>query len=163
MRCIPNKNTGFFFNPLIDFCHLSKFKLQQFFLSITYIKFLTQWLALSISTSKQGTKTETRKLEKWDSQTGSVKWCVCVCACALSHSVVSDTLRPLWTVTHQALLSMEFSRQEYWSRLPFPPSGDLPRNRTLVSYISCLAGRFFTAEPPRKPLQVTNQAWNHGG
>jgi len=31
-----------------------------------------------------------------------------------------------WTVAHQALLSMEFSRQEYQSGLPFPPPGDLP-------------------------------------
>ena len=31
-----------------------------------------------------------------------------------------------WTVAHQAPLSMEFSRQEYWSRLPFPPPRDLP-------------------------------------
>ena len=31
-----------------------------------------------------------------------------------------------WTVTHQAPLSMGFSRQEYWSRLPFSSSGDLP-------------------------------------
>ena len=31
-----------------------------------------------------------------------------------------------WTVTHQAPLSMEFSRQEYWSGLPISPSGDLP-------------------------------------
>ena len=31
-----------------------------------------------------------------------------------------------WTVAHQAPLSMEFSRQEYWSRLPFPSSVDLP-------------------------------------
>ena len=31
-----------------------------------------------------------------------------------------------WTVAHQALLFMEFSRQEYWSGLPFPPPGDLP-------------------------------------
>ena len=30
------------------------------------------------------------------------------------------------TVTHQAPLSMEFSRQEYWSGLPFPPPGHLP-------------------------------------
>ena len=30
-----------------------------------------------------------------------------------------------WTVAHQALLSMGFSRQEYWSGLPFPSSGDL--------------------------------------
>ena len=32
----------------------------------------------------------------------------------------------LWTVIHQAPLSMEFSRQEYWSVLPCVPSGDLP-------------------------------------
>ena len=31
-----------------------------------------------------------------------------------------------WTVAHQALPSMEFSRQEYWSGLPFPSPGDLP-------------------------------------
>ena len=31
-----------------------------------------------------------------------------------------------WTVAHQALLSMGFSRQEYWSGLPCPPPGDLP-------------------------------------
>ena len=31
-----------------------------------------------------------------------------------------------WTVAYQALQSMEFSRQEYWSGLPFPPPGDLP-------------------------------------
>ena len=32
----------------------------------------------------------------------------------------------LWTVAHQAPLSMGFSRQEYWSGLPCPPPGDLP-------------------------------------
>ena len=31
-----------------------------------------------------------------------------------------------WTVAHQAPLHMEFFRQEYWSGLPFPSSGDLP-------------------------------------
>ena len=31
-----------------------------------------------------------------------------------------------WTVGHQAPLSMGFSRQEYWSGLPFPPPGDFP-------------------------------------
>ena len=31
-----------------------------------------------------------------------------------------------WTAAHQAPLSMEFSRQKYWSGLPFPPPGDLP-------------------------------------
>ena len=36
------------------------------------------------------------------------------------------TLPTPWTVAHQAPLSMEFSRQEYWSGLPFPSPGDLP-------------------------------------
>ena len=34
----------------------------------------------------------------------------------------------LWTVAHQAPLSMEFSRQEYWGGLPFPSPGDLPNS-----------------------------------
>ena len=44
----------------------------------------------------------------------------------VSHSVVSDPLVTPWTVARQALLSMEFSRQEYWSGLPMPSPGDLP-------------------------------------
>ena len=40
-------------------------------------------------------------------------------------SVVPDFVT-LWTVAHQAPLSMGFSRQEYWSGLPFPLPGDLP-------------------------------------
>ena len=42
-----------------------------------------------------------------------------------SRSAVSDSVTP-WTVAHQAPLSMEFSRQEYWSGVPFHPPGDLP-------------------------------------
>ena len=41
----------------------------------------------------------------------------------LSHLGLSATP---WTVAHQAPPSMEFSRQEYWSGLPFPSPGDLP-------------------------------------
>ena len=48
----------------------------------------------------------------------------CKHACSVA-SVVSDSAT-LLTVAHQAPLSMEFSRQEYWSRLPFPPPGNLP-------------------------------------
>ena len=47
-----------------------------------------------------------------------------MCAC-VNHSFTSDSLTP-WTVASQASLSMEFSRQEYWSGLPFPSPGDLP-------------------------------------
>ena len=36
------------------------------------------------------------------------------------------TLATPWTIAHQALLFMGFSKQEYWSGLPFPPPGDLP-------------------------------------
>ena len=36
------------------------------------------------------------------------------------------TLVTPWTVAHQAPLSVGFSRQEYWSGLPFPSPGDLP-------------------------------------
>ena len=45
------------------------------------------------------------------------------CAQLLSH--VQLFMTP-WTVAHQAPLSMGFSRQEYWSGLPFPSPGDLP-------------------------------------
>ena len=50
--------------------------------------------------------------------------CLCVCVC--------ESLSPVWlfatprTVAHQTSLSMEFSRQEYWSGLPFPSPEDLP-------------------------------------
>ena len=52
----------------------------------------------------------------------------------------------LWTVTHQAPLLMGFSRQAYWSGLPFPSLGDLPNpGIEPVSLMSpALAGGFFT-------------------
>ena len=48
---------------------------------------------------------------------------LCVCSSCFSH--VQFFVTP-WTVAHQAPLSVGFSRQEYWSGLPFPPPGDLP-------------------------------------
>ena len=51
-------------------------------------------------------------------------------------------------------LFMDFSRKEYWSGLPFPSPGDLPdpgtKHMSLAS--TALGGRFFTTEPPRKPM-----------
>jgi len=62
--------------------------------------------------------------------------------CVLRCSVVSDTL----TVALHAPLSMGFFRQEYWSRVPFPPPVDLPdlgmEPESLMS--PAVAGRFFT-------------------
>ena len=76
---------------------------------------------------------------------------VCVC------SVMSDSFATLWTVACQAPLSMEFSRQEYWSMLPFPTPGDLPdAGIELRSPESpALAGGFFTTVSPGKPLSFT--------
>ena len=50
-----------------------------------------------------------------------------VCSVSVSCSVMSDSVTPQ-TVAHQVPLSMGFSRQEYWSRLPFPSPGDLPNS-----------------------------------
>ena len=41
-------------------------------------------------------------------------------------SVMSNSFAIPWTVAHQAPLSMDFCRQEYWSGWPVPPPGDLP-------------------------------------
>ena len=51
----------------------------------------------------------------------------------------------LWTVAHQVPQSMGFSRQEYWSGLPFPFPGDLPNPGIKPASLSpALAGGFFT-------------------
>ena len=47
-------------------------------------------------------------------------------ACMLSHFSHVQLFATLWTVAHQAPLSMGFSRQDHWSGLPCPPPGDLP-------------------------------------
>ena len=49
-----------------------------------------------------------------------------LCACMLSRLSHVKLFATLWTVDHQALLSMGFSRHEYGSGLPCPPPGDLP-------------------------------------
>ena len=67
------------------------------------------------------------------------------CVCAQSLSRVWLSACP-WTVALQALLSMGFSRQEYWHGFPCPPPRDLPHQGIEpVSLVSpALAGRFFT-------------------
>ena len=59
----------------------------------------------------------------------------------------------LWTIACQALLSMGFLRQKYWSGVPFPSPGHLPNSGVEpTSPVSPeLAGRFLTAEPSGKP------------
>ena len=53
--------------------------------------------------------------------------CVCVCVCEHTHALGCVQLfATSWTATCQAPQSTGFSRQEYWSGLPFPSPGDLP-------------------------------------
>ena len=68
-----------------------------------------------------------------------------MCAVLKSFSYVWFFVAP-WTVAQQVPLFMEYSRQEYWSRLPFPTPEDLPhpgvKPETLAS--PALAGSNFT-------------------
>ena len=59
----------------------------------------------------------------------------------------------LWTVAHKTPLSMEFSRKEYWSGLPFPSLGDLPDPGTEPSSPTLQADSLLP-EPPGKPKNV---------
>ena len=62
-------------------------------------------------------------------------------ACVLSHFSCVRLFSTPWTTGQQAPLSMGFSRQEYWSGLPFPSPGDLPNPeiKPMSLYISCIS------------------------
>ena len=64
-----------------------------------------------------------------------------------------------WTIAYQALLSMEFSRQEYWNGEPFPSPGDLPDLATKPRS-PVLTGRFFS---PHKTGQDKEGKGKRGG
>ena len=61
------------------------------------------------------------------------------------------TLCDSWTVAHQAPPSMGFSRQEYWSGLPFPSPGDLP-DPGIEPRSPKLQADALTSAPPGKPM-----------
>ena len=79
----------------------------------------------------------------------------CVCVCVLVAQPHPTLCSSIDYIAWQAPLSMGFSRLEYWSGLPFPSPGDLPDpGSKLASPVSpALAGRYFTIEPPGKPLE----------
>ena len=85
--------------------------------------------------------------------------CVCVCVCALNRVRLFETPK---TIARQAPLSVEFSRQEYWNRLSFPPPGDLPdpEREPGSSASPALAGGFFTTAPTGKPQVPDVQHYN---
>ena len=68
-------------------------------------------------------------------------------------SVLSNSSATPWTVACQTPLFMEFSRQEYWSELPFPSPGDIPHPGIEPSSLAApsLTGGILSTEPPGKP------------
>ena len=79
-----------------------------------------------------------------------------LCACMLSRVRLFESP---WTIACQAPLSMGFPRQEYWSGLVFPTSGDLPDpgiKPASPAASAALAGEFFTAEPLGKLTNYTS-------
>ena len=70
---------------------------------------------------------------------------LCCCSCVDSAT--------LWTVACHASLSMEFSRQEYWSGMPCPLPGDLP-NPGIKPRSPSLQEDSLPCEPPRKPKNI---------
>ena len=70
-------------------------------------------------------------------------------ACSLSRIQLFCNL--IDSLAHHAPLSMGFPWQEYWSELLFLSAGDLPGPR-MEPASPALAGRFFTTEPPGKPI-----------
>ena len=64
-----------------------------------------------------------------------------------------------WTVAYQAPQSMQFSRQEYWSGLPFPSPGDLP-NPGMEPWPPALQAAALPSEPPGKPQDGSEEPPN---
>ena len=136
-----------FFNEIVrnidSYCIQRKWKfpisvvINLFFLSLLILNaFLGEWCfwAAMVNWLKTQNQRNSRLL------TG-------VCGGVLhTRSVMSNSLWPQDTVACQALLFMKFSRQEYWSGLPFPTAGDLPKSGTEPESLGspALTGRFFT-------------------
>ena len=85
-------------------------------------------------------------------ESGHPCWAANVCVCVfVSRSVVSDSLWP--HVALQASLSMEFSRQEYWSWLPFLSAEDVP-NPGIEPGSPTLRADSLPSGPPGKPIEL---------
>ena len=77
--------------------------------------------------------------------------------CVLSDFSRVRFFATLWTVAHQAPLSIGCSRQEYWSGMPCPPPpGDLP-NQGLNPHLFCLLHQWAGSLPLMPPGHVVNQ------
>ena len=78
----------------------------------------------------------------------------------LHHLIMSSFFVTLCTAVLRAPLSMGFSRQKYWSGLPFPPPGDLPDPgiKPMAPVTTVLASGIFATVPPGKPIVISAQS-----
>ena len=81
---------------------------------------------------------------------------ILLCVCAVAQ--LRDSATP-WTVARLAPLSMEFSRQEYWSGLPFPTQGDLP-DSGLEPMSPTLTASWVPPGKPSMEIQVKDSKTN---
>ena len=72
------------------------------------------------------------------------------------------TLCHPWTVTHQVPLSMEFSRQEYWTGLPFPSPGDLPHPGINLHLLHCRQTLYHLSHQGRRHLICKSRLFGKG-
>ena len=112
-----------------------------FFFSVSFHRLLLSCCLLALShfsTAWAKTRTRVMEIHYYDFNTIHLN--------VRMHAQLHPTLCNPIDCSHQALLSMGFPKQEYWSGLLFPSPGDLPDAGTeLVSLMSpALAGRFFT-------------------
>ena len=79
-------------------------------------------------------------------------------ACLLSHFSLVRLFATLWTVAHEAPLSLGFSRKEYWGRFPCPAPGDLPDSEIAPMSLKSpvLTCGFFTTSTPREAPSVAS-------
>ena len=80
------------------------------------------------------------------------------CCCCLVVKSCPTLCNPMDCSPPGPSLSVGSSRQECWSELPFPSPGDLPRPGIKPVSLA-LAGRFFTTDPPGKPLPTHSRCW----
>ena len=115
-----------------------------------YRKIISSWKSNSLNPT-DSKKSKWMLGRKWKKSIG--KWnCIYpwkVKVKSLSHVWLFATP---WTVAHQARLSIEFSRQEYWSGLPFPSPGDLP-DAGIEPRFPALQADTLPSEPPGKPIK----------
>ena len=103
------------------------------------------------------TAAEKRKSVSWNSYRRAS------CTGVFSRSVMSDSAAP-WTVDCQNPLPVKFSRQEYWSGVPFPTPEDLPNPGIYPSTAPpALASGFFTTSTTGKPSVLGRVAFSKPG